>query len=156
LYFGNNNTDFFYAKTEEMAIAGPIIIVEDDIDDQELINQILQELNVENELVFFDKCEEAFDFLLSTEKQPFIIICDINLPSMNGLELKMIIDNDEELRQKSIPFIFFSTAATNEIVTRAYSRMSIQGFFQKGSNIAALKETLSQIVNYWKLSRHPS
>ena len=138
-----------------MAIAGPIIVVEDDVDDQELIGQVLNELNVENELIYFDKCEEAFDFLVSTDKKPFIIICDINLPRMNGLELKMVIDNDEELRQKSIPFIFFSTAASKEMVTRAYSKMSIQGFFQKSTNLTDLRETLRQIINYWKLCRHP-
>jgi CheY-like chemotaxis protein len=139
-----------------MAKTGPILIVEDDIDDQEFIKQLLVEIGVNNELVVFDRCEEAFSYLLTTDQQPFFIICDINLPRMNGLELKIVIDDDEELRQKSIPFIFFSTAATTPIVNKAYSKTSIQGFFQKSSSLEECKEALSAMVKYWSLSMHPN
>jgi hypothetical protein len=75
---------------------------------------------------------------------------------MNGLEFKIIIDNDDELRQKSIPFVFFSTAATNHIINQAYSKTSLQGFFQKSSSLEECKESLSAIVKYWSLSKHPN
>jgi CheY-like chemotaxis protein len=138
-----------------MAKNGPILIVEDDLDDQEFIKQLLVEIGVKNELVVFDRCDEAFSYLLSTPQQPFFIICDINLPRMNGLEFKVVIDNDEELREKSIPFIFFSTAATVQIVNKAYSKTSLQGFFQKSPSLEECKEALSVIVKYWTLCKHP-
>ncbi len=71
-----------------MAISGPIIIVEDDIDDQEIFADVIKELGISNELIFFPRCPEALQFLQTSTKQPFIIICDINLPGLNGLEFK--------------------------------------------------------------------
>jgi len=139
-----------------MAKSGPIAIIEDDIDDQEIIRDVIREIGVANEIIFFDKGTDAFSFLKSTPKQPFIILCDINLPEINGLELKSQMDTDNEVRQKSVPFIFFSTAANKSSVTEAFTKMTVQGFFQKSYNMQELKHTLTIIMEYWKLCKHPN
>jgi CheY-like chemotaxis protein len=139
-----------------MARSGPIVIIEDDVDDQEIIAEILSNIKIPNKLIYFEKCEEAFDYLMTTNDNPFLIICDINLPKMNGIELKMVIDNDVELRQKSIPFIFFSTASNKEVITKAYTNLSIQGFFKKTNGIEEMKKALITIIDYWNLSMHPN
>jgi CheY-like chemotaxis protein len=139
-----------------MPYSGPIVIVEDDVDDQEIVAEILKELEAPNELLIFDNCTDALHFLKFATKQPFIILCDINLPQLNGLEFKKDIDTDSALRQKCVPFIFFSTAATKPIVTEAYTRMTVQGFFQKSSNIKELKHQLYIIMEYWRLCKHPN
>lgn len=59
---------------------------------------------------------------------PLIILCDINLPGQTGLQFKKQIDNDDELRQQSIPFVFISTNASREPVTEAYTKMTVQVF----------------------------
>jgi len=139
-----------------MAKSGPIVIVEDDIDDQEIITDLLQELKVANKLVFFFKCTDAYHYLKASAQQPFVILCDINLPGMNGLDFKRQIDDDQELRQKSIPFIFFSTSDDKRIVIEAFTEMTVQGYFKKSSSIPELKKVLSVIIDYWKLSKHPN
>jgi len=139
-----------------MARSGPIVIVEDDLDDQELIQEILKAINVSNELIFFAKCEKAFEFLKTSGIQPFIILSDVNLPEQNGLEFKRRIDEDSELRAKSIPFIFFSTSVDKKAVDTAYKEMTVQGFFQKKSNFEELKSLIKLIVDYWKQCRHPN
>jgi CheY-like chemotaxis protein len=138
-----------------MAKAGPIVIVEDDVDDQEIITDVLNELGIANRLIFFSTCPDAFNYLKSTTELSFIILCDINLPGMNGLDFKKQIDNDPELRQKSIPFVFFSTSDDKRIVTEAYTDMTVQGYFKKSSSIEGLKKSLSIIMEYWKLCKHP-
>ena len=100
--------------------------------------------------------QTLFSFLKSTTKQPFIILCDINLPQLNGLEFKKQLDADAELRHKAIPFIFFSTAATKPIVTEAFTQMTVQGFFQKSHNIEELKHKLFIIMEYWRLCTPPN
>src|SRR3954471_24148599 len=100
-----------------MAKSGPIVIVEDDIDDREIYSEIIKDLGVPNELIFFKKCPDAFRYLKAAPKQAFIILCDINLPGQSGLEFKKQIDDDHELRQQSIPFVFISTNAGREPVT---------------------------------------
>jgi CheY-like chemotaxis protein len=74
---------------------------------------------------------------------------------MNGLELRRKINETEHLRKKSIPFIFYSTTASEKAITEAYEMM-VQGFFVKPSNLSEIKTMLKVIVDYWKLSKHPN
>lgn len=138
-----------------MSKGGPIIIIEDDTDDQELLNEILKELQVPNVVKFFNSCLQAFDYLLTTIEKPFLIISDINLPAMTGLELCKKIMTNELVRMKSIPFIFLTTTSDHKVISEAY-QMFVQGFFVKPTSIKELKETVGMIVNYWKVCRHPT
>jgi CheY-like chemotaxis protein len=139
-----------------MAKSGPIIIVEDDKDDQDTLRDALRELGTPNKLIFFDKCITALEYLKTTTEQPFIILSDVNLPAMSGLEFKRKIDGDPELRQKSIPFVFLSTAAQKEVVNEAFTTLTVQGFFKKGDSLNKVKTELSLMLDYWKSSRHPN
>ena len=67
---------------------GPIIIVEDDPDDRDLLNQIFISIGLRNKIVFFENGDLAFEYLSNINNKPFIIISDVNLPRMNGFELK--------------------------------------------------------------------
>ena len=81
-----------------MANSGPIVIIEDDKDDQEIYQIALDELGVTNEVIFFTNCPDAYEYLKAAAQQAFIILCDINLPGQNGLDFKKQIDEDEQLR----------------------------------------------------------
>jgi len=139
-----------------MALNGPILLVEDDQDDKDFMEETFKNLNLKNEIIWFTTTNKALKYLQQTGEQPFIIFCDINLPDQSGIEFKEIIDKDESLRRKSIPFIFFSTSVEQDTVNRAYTHMTVQGYFQKPSSFYDLKETLKTIVEYWKLCRHPN
>ncbi|MFL5809581.1 MAG: response regulator [Flavisolibacter sp.] len=137
-----------------MPKSGPIIIVEDDFDDQELLKEVFEELKIPNILRFFDSCRKAFDYLLTTIEKPFLIISDINLPVMTGLELKQNINNNEFLRRKGIPFVFLSTTPENTVVTQAYETLP-QGYFVKPSKLSDLKELIKLMCEYWRFSAQP-
>lgn len=128
---------------------GPIIIIEDDLDDQEMLTEIFKDLEYKNEIVFFGDGESALAFLVDTEIEPFIIFSDINMPKLNGVELREKVHNNEDLRIKSIPYLFFTTTAEQRHVVDAYSK-SIQGFFVKPRKYADLKRTIKIIVEYWQ------
>lgn len=129
--------------------SGPIILIEDDKDDQELFAEIFKDLEYSNEVIFFDDGEQALEFLENTEIEPFLILSDINMPKLNGMELREKVHNNEDLRLKSIPYLFFSTNAEQQDVIDAYSR-SIQGFFVKPRSYELLKKTLTNIIEYWQ------
>ena len=135
--------------------SGPIIIIEDDIDDQEILVDIFKELNYKNELVFFSDSEKALEYLTDTEIEPFLVLSDINMPKLSGMELREKVHNNEDLRLKSIPYLFFSTSAEQRDVIDAYSR-SIQGFFVKPSNYDKLKKLMMKIVEYWQECESPN
>ncbi|HEY0045546.1 MAG TPA: response regulator [Flavobacterium sp.] len=134
---------------------GPIIIIEDDLDDQEMFGDVFENMTCTNEIIFFADGQEALDFLTTTSIEPFIIFSDINMPKLSGLELRRKVHENEDLRLKSIPYLFFSTSAEQSHVVEAYSK-SIQGFFVKPSDFNELKETISTIVNYWNKCVSPN
>jgi len=101
---------------------GSIIIIENDIDDQEMLRDVFTELNYVNEIIFFDDGYAALDFLTATEIEPFIIFSDINMPKLSGAELREKVHNNEDLRLKSIPCLFFTTGAEQKAVIDAYSK----------------------------------
>lgn len=134
---------------------GPIIIIEDDLDDQDVLSDIFKELEYKNEIVFFSDGEKALQYLIETTVEPFIIFSDINMPKLTGMELRQKVHENEDLRLKSIPYLFFSTSAEQQHVIDAYSK-SIQGFFVKPSNYKEIRETIRTIVEYWSKCVSPN
>lgn len=134
---------------------GPIIIIEDDLDDQEILSEVFELLKYKNEIVFFGDGGEALKYLTETKTEPFIIFSDINMPKLNGMELRAKIHENEDLRLKSIPYLFFSTVAEQENVVDAYSK-SVQGFFIKPSNFDDLVDIIKTIVEYWQKCVSPN
>lgn len=138
-----------------MPTSGPVIIVEDDVEDYELILLAFKSIGVTNEIVFFPDGEKALDYLLAVRRNPFIILSDINMPGMDGFELREAINESEYLRNKTIPFIFLSTSNRLSDINRAY-KMTVQGFFTKPDNLPELTNSLKSIVEYWRRCKHPA
>ena len=134
----------------------PIILIDDDKEDQEIFMELLDALSIPNELVYFPNCIAALAYLTATREPPFLIFCDINLPKLNGIEFKKRIDADPVLRKKSIPFLFYSTSADKYVVEQAYTQMTVQGFFQKGTDFSEMKKLLQVIFQYWQYCEHPN
>lgn len=135
--------------------SGSVVIIEDDKDDQFMLEKIFKELNYKNQVIFFKDSFQALEYLTNTDIEPFLVLSDINMPKLNGLELREKIVNNEDLRLKSIPYLFFTTCAEQKDVINAYSR-SIQGFFVKGDNYGKLKNTIEKIVAYWQECESPN
>ena len=146
---------FFARLKRVMNKKGPIIIIEDDRDDQEILDEIFKRLDCGNEIIFFAEGESVLAYIIKEDVFPFLILSDINMPKLNGLELKRKIQTDEQLQVKCIPYLFFTTTASKQAVIDAYS-MSAQGFFIKETSEKELEVTLSTIVQYWKRCHSPN
>ena len=134
---------------------GPIIFIEDDLDDQEILFEVFNLLDFKNEIIFFGDGEQALHYLTETEIEPFIIFSDINMPKLGGMELRAKVHENEDLRLKSIPYLIFSTVAEQSNVVDAYSK-SVQGFFIKPSNFNELRDLMKNIVEYWQKCVSPN
>ena len=133
---------------------GPVIIIEDDVDDREMLKDVFKKLNYENEILYFEDGEKALEYLLSMSIKPFLILSDINMPRLNGMELREKIYNNEQLNLRCIPYLFLTTAAEQPLVIKAYSQ-SVQGFFVKPSSLNEIEKLISNIMNYWKECHSP-
>jgi CheY-like chemotaxis protein len=134
---------------------GPVIVIEDDADDKEILEEIFLKLNYKNEVIFFTDGEKALDYIGKEHVFPFLILSDINMPRLNGMELKKKIQIDEQLQGKCIPYLFFTTSASKKSVIDAYS-MSAQGFFIKETSTGELETTIRTIMEYWRRCYSPN
>lgn len=105
--------------------------------------------------LFTLKMASALAHLTDKPNEPFIIISDINMPKLSGLEPKDKIQNNEDLRLKCIPYLLFTTSANQQHVVDAYSK-SVQGFFVKPVSIKKLTLVLKKIVEYWQECESPN
>ncbi len=133
---------------------GPVLIIEDNIDDQIFLREIFKKLNYPNEVLFFIDGEEALSFLNNPSIIPFLILSDINLPKLTGLELREKLRTDADLSIRCIPYLFFTKAADKHNIVEAYSK-SAQGFFTKQTEISKLEKMISVIMQYWRICDTP-
>lgn len=132
---------------------GPIILIDDDLDDQELLRELFADLNLKNEVCIFPDGEAALNYLSDPNIHPFLIISDIKMPKMDGFELRRQVVARSE-NSKTTPFLFFTTGSTPQTLNNAYS-LSVQGIFQKPVRYKEWKETLFNIVQYWTTCMGP-
>jgi CheY-like chemotaxis protein len=141
-----------YLKPAINNMENVIIIIEDDRDDQEMLMEVMQQLNVTRPLVFFEDCESAYEHLLTITEKPFLILCDINLPKVNGIAFKRRLDANEKLRSLSIPFVFLTTSDNPATVQEAYRITNLQGYFRKEHTLEQIKQQIKAILDYWSMA----
>ena len=133
-----------------------IVLIEDDADDKEMLTLVLRDLGIGNPLVWFPNCAQAFEYLKAAPDKPFLILSDVNMPGMSGIEFKNQIDQTEYLRKKCVPYVFYSTSVNQSSVNEAYNKLTVQGYFQKSNNYEQIKQTIKVIYDYWSICQHPS
>ena len=142
------------AKDTTTTVIGKIILVDGEKYEKELLVLALSEKRWNVKVEYFDNGQDALEHMRTTKDELFLVISDMNMPTMNGLELKQAIDEDKILREKSMPFVFVSGGATNEQVSEAYD-YRVQGFFEKPGSVEEQAAILDLIIKYWIVSRHP-
>jgi len=126
----------------------PIMYIDDDADDQELFKNAITSLGIKRSIISFWNGAEALQYLQSQDTCPFIIFCDVNMPKMDGFQLRKRIRENRELALHCVPFIFYSTNADERYVNMAYE-LTVQGYFKKPSDGEKIKEQLKRIIDYW-------
>ena len=131
----------------------PIMLVEDDNIDAMTATRAMKDLHVANELVRACDGEQALDYLGNNRnRMPCLILLDLNMPKMNGLEFLRIVKDDEDL--KTIPVIVLTTSGEQRDIVESF-KFSVAGYMIKSVNYAEFKETMSVINRYWTLSEMP-
>ncbi|MEO8772452.1 MAG: response regulator [Ferruginibacter sp.] len=134
---------------------GPIVIIEDDEDDIDFLKLAFSELQLHNKVIYFRNGLEAFQYFVQPGSSPFIIISDINMPIMTGIQLKDKLLDEGTLNLRMVPFLFLTTGAASDTIINIYAN-SVQGFFRKEANFSLFKQTIRRIVEYWNACATPS
>lgn len=133
------------------------LLVEDDAIDVKVIKKGFKTLKLANPVRTARDGIEALDILRGTNGQecivsPYLILLDINMPRMNGIEFLQEIRADEKLRA-SIVFML-TTSASDEDVIKAYNH-NVAGYILKSKVMDSFTRALEMLDHYWKVVEFP-
>ena len=132
-----------------MRSSKPIMLVDDDDIDFITLKRALKELNIKNYVVRSVNGKEALDYLSNPDNEmPCLILLDINMPVMNGLEFLRNRIKNEMIR--SIPTIVLTTSKNDFDKSEAF-RLSVAGYVVKPVDYHKFKDTLKVIDSYWTM-----
>jgi DNA-binding NtrC family response regulator len=136
-------------------LLGKIILVDDDVREKRLVELALNLANWDVHVEFYNTAKDALKSLHRTAKEKILlIISDMNMEGMNGIEFKDALDKEHLLNDNSIPFIIASSTSSEEQIAEAYHH-NIQGFFSKPISLDEQANILDAILKYWSFNRYP-
>lgn len=136
----------------------PFLVVDDDEVDVRSIQRAFKKLNVNAPLAVASNGLEALEFLRGENgreklKKPYLILLDLNMPKMNGIEFLEEIRADNELK-RSIVFVLTTSSDQNDLA-RAYD-LNVAGYIVKSDATKTYSDTLGLLNQYRKLIELPS
>ena len=132
-----------------------VLLVEDDEVDVMNVQRTFRKMNITNPLHVAHNGREALNLLRGTDGQPpkvssdrRIILSDINMPEMNGIEFLRELRSDPDLR--SIPVIVLTTSDDDQDRIDAY-RLNVAGYILKPVTFTTFAEIMVTLNKYWAL-----
>lgn len=131
----------------------PILLVEDDNVDAMTVKRAFKDLKVTNPLSHTVNGEEALEYLRDPGNQrPCVILLDLNMPKMNGIEFLKIAKNDASL--KKIPIVVLTTSNEERDIVESF-KLSVAGYIIKPVDYQKFVEAIKTLDLYWTLSELP-
>lgn len=137
-----------------MARPRTILLVEDDLVDCLTIERALKETGDRNVLVNVKNGEEALHYLQAAgNDRPAIILLDLNMPRMNGVEFLKLVKEDPELRK--IPVVVLTTSRAEQDINASFD-LGAAGYMVKPLDYREFIEAVVTVARYWHLSELPT
>jgi CheY-like chemotaxis protein len=131
-----------------------VMIVEDNIDHAELVIRTFEEHKIANKIIHFADGQTALDYLLRRDSytdpksspRPHVILLDLRLPRVDGLDVLQIIKDDDEL--KLIPVIILTTSEAERDLARAY-QSHVNSYLVKPVGFEEFRKLMNDLGFYW-------
>lgn len=141
-------------------IAVEVLLVEDNPRDAELTIRALKRHHLANQLFHVEDGAEALDFLFArgeyrgveNDRPPSVVLLDLKLPKVNGLEVLRILKTSE--RTRSIPVVVVTSSAEDPDMQAAYD-LGANSYVVKPVQFEAFVEAMSKVGIYWLMVNHP-
>jgi CheY-like chemotaxis protein len=138
---------------------GRILIVEDDPKDVELTLTALEEYNLANEVVVTRDGEEALDYLYCrgnfttrTSDNPAVLLLDLKLPKVDGLEVLQQIKSDEKLRL--IPVVVLTSSREERDMVASY-KLGVNAYVVKPVDFHEFVNAIKELGVFWAVINEP-
>lgn len=131
----------------------PILLVEDDEVDAMTVKRALKDLHVTNPLVLRENGEEALAYLRDPNSaRPCLILLDLNMPIMGGIEFLQLDKHDDAL--KAIPVVVLTTSQEQQDKVNSFN-LGVAGYMAKPVAYLQFVEVMRTINAYWTISETP-
>jgi len=131
----------------------PILLVEDDQVDVMTVKRALKEIHVTNPVVNRENGEEALKYLRDPKSvKPCIILLDLNMPIMNGIEFLQVAKHEAQF--KRIPVIVLTTSEEQQDKVNSFD-LGVAGYIAKPVDYRQFVEVMRTIDAYWTISELP-
>ena len=142
-----------------MSTIGRILLVEDDAKDVELTLTALEDYNLANEVVVVGDGEQALDYLYHRGKfsdradgSPAVLLLDLKLPKINGLEVLQKIRSDEKLRL--IPVVVLTSSHEEKDMVASY-KLGVNAYVVKPVNFHEFVNAVKELGVFWAVINQP-
>ncbi len=137
-----------------------ILLVEDNLRDGELALRALKKRNLANHLVWVKDGAEALDYIFGVcldgqEKinhTPKVVLLDLKLPKVDGLEILRRLKSDE--RTRHIPVVVLTSSREEQDIVKSY-RLGVNSYIVKPVEFGNFSEAVAQLGLYWLLLNQP-
>jgi two-component system response regulator len=139
---------------------GPILLVEDNPDDQKLTVRALKKNNITNDIVITEDGVQALDYLFGTgqfaepdsRQRPSLVLLDLKLPKIDGLEVLRRLRSDE--RTKMVPVVILTSSKEEQDLIKGYE-LGANSYVQKPVNFLEFVEAAGRLGVYWLMLNEP-
>ena len=136
-----------------------IVLVEDNADDAGLTIRALKKHNLGNKLIHLTDGQEALDFLFAkgkfaerkVEDKPKIVLLDLKMPKINGLQVLKAIKEDE--RTKYIPVVVMTSSKEDKDILECY-KLGVNSYIVKPVDFDSFAKVVTDLGFYWLLVNH--
>ncbi len=136
-----------------------ILLVEDSVNDVELVFAALEENHLANEVVVARDGEEALDYLyrrgvfrLRAEGHPAVVLLDLKLPKVDGLEVLKQIKSDPEMR--TIPVVMMTSSREEKDLVTSYDR-GVNAYVVKPMDFGEFVHAIKELGLFWGVVNQP-
>jgi two-component system response regulator len=137
-----------------------ILLVEDNMDDAALTIRALKKNNVINNILHLEDGAQALDFIFSEGEYadraetttPKLILLDIKMPKINGLQVLQRLKSDE--RTKKIPVVMLTSSKEDPDIKKCYE-LGVNSYIIKPVDFENFQSAVSQLAVYWQLINEP-
>ncbi len=126
-----------------------VLLIEDDKIEVMKLNRVIDKLGVGHDIIEANNGEEALDLLKEKAVLPDIILLDLNMPKINGIEFLGILKNDAVLRY--IPTIILTTSSNEKDLLECY-KLGIAGYVLKPLKYEDYVNKIEKVLAYWSIN----
>ncbi|ATC65507.1 two-component system response regulator [Nibricoccus aquaticus] len=136
-----------------------ILLAEDSPQDAEMTLEALADYHLSNNVVLVGDGEEALDYLFArgkyagrTDGNPLLVLLDLKMPKVDGLEVLRIIKSDPNLR--TLPVVMLTASREEQDVVRSY-QLGVNAYVVKPVGFQKFVEAVKQVGAFWTIHNEP-